>query len=211
MNYIATDDKIVFGMFLRSKKIMKNFNIILFDEFETLDAFGPAEVIGNLPDEYLLNCYSLKGGIVASSQRVSADTLPFSGIDTSGVLLIPGGFGVRALVNDKEYIEQLRLLAEKAPYVLTVCTGSALLAKTGLLNGRNATTNKTVFDWACSNGPEVCWVKRARWVKDGKFYTSSGVSAGLDMIFGFISDKHGADIADALANEIEYVRNPDYF
>ena len=188
---------------------MKNFNIILFDGFETLDAFGPAEAIGNLPDEYLLNYHSLSGGTAISSQRIPVETLPFTGIDTTGILLIPGGLGVRALVNDKKYIEQVRFLAEKAPYVLTVCTGSALLAKTGLLNGRKATSNKMAFDWACSNGPEVKWVKRARWVKDGKFYTASGVSAGLDMIFGFISDMHGANIADALAIEIEYVRNPD--
>ena len=188
---------------------MKSFNVILFDGFETLDAFGPAEVIGNLTDEYLLNCYSPEGGPAVSSQRVTVDTLPFSGIDASGILLIPGGLGVRALVKDEEYIARVKALAEKAPFVLTVCTGSALLAKTDLLNGRKATSNKTVFEWACSNGPEVCWVKRARWVRDGKFYTASGVSAGLDMIFGFVSDMHGAETADGLANEIEYVRNPD--
>ena len=188
---------------------MKSFNIILFDGFETLDAFGPAEVVGNMTDEYTLKYYSQKGGIAVSSQRVRVDTMPFSGIDATGVLLIPGGLGVRVLVNDEEYIERVRALAEKAPYVLTVCTGSALLAKTNLLNGRNATSNKRVFEWACSNGPEVSWVKRARWVRDGKFYTASGVSAGIDMILGFVSDTHGVRVAEALADEIEYVRNPD--
>jgi len=186
---------------------MTYFNIVLFDYFETLDAFGPAEVIGNLPESYILRFHSLNGGIVKSTQQVPVDTLPFAAIEASGVLLIPGGFGIRSLVNDESYVERVKFLSEKAESVLTVCTGSALLAKTGLLNGRKATTNKTVFEWACSNGPSVNWLKKARWAKDGKYYTASGVSAGLDMIFGFVGDFHGVECARSLANEIEYVWN----
>ena len=188
---------------------MTNFNIILFNDFETLDAFGPVEVIGKLPDIYCLKYYSLTGGIIKSSQQVSIDTLPFAEIDSSGILLIPGGMGTRTLVNDRNFIEQLKILSEKALYVLTVCTGSALLAKTNLLNGMKATSNKMAFEWACSNGTEVNWVKKARWVKDGKFYTSSGVSAGIDMILGFVGDIHGMEYAQGIANGIEYIRNPD--
>ena len=188
---------------------MKNFNITLFDGFETLDAFGPAEVIGSLPGLYELGYYSLNGGIVESSQKVKVQTLPFSDIDTSGVLLIPGGIGTISLVNDENFVEQLKILSEKAFHVLTVCTGSALIAKTGLLNGLKATTNKTDFEWASSNGPRVKWIKKARWVKDGKYYTSSGVSAGIDMSLGFVGDLHGMETVRKISKGIEYVWNPN--
>ncbi|MCL1808451.1 MAG: DJ-1/PfpI family protein [Clostridiales bacterium] len=188
---------------------MAYFNIILYDYFETLDAMGPAEVIGYLSESYILRFLSESGGIVKSTQQVPVETLPFAMMETSGVLLIPGGFGIRSLVNNEDYVERVRFFSEKATSVLTVCTGSALLAKTHLLDGRKATTNKTVYEWACSNGPKVNWLKRARWAKDGKYYTASGVSAGLDMIFGFVSDMHGIECANSLAREIEYVWNPD--
>jgi putative intracellular protease/amidase len=188
---------------------MISFNIVLFDDFETLDAFGPAEIIGTLSQVYNLKIYSLAGGIIKSKQMVLADTLPLAEIDTSGVLLIPGGIGTRKVVNDKIFIEQLRYLADNAANVLTVCTGSALLAKTNLLNGLKATSNKAAFEWACSNGPEVKWVKKARWVKDSKFYTSSGVSAGMDMTLGFICDTCGMKTAQDIANYMEYIWNPN--
>ena len=188
---------------------MQYFNIILFDDFETLDAFGPAEIIGKLPKAYTLKYHSLNGGIVKSSQKASIETLSFADIDTSGILLIPGGMGTRILVNDDIFIKQLRVLSEKAPYVLTVCTGSALLAKTGLLQGKCATSNKLAFDWVCRNGNDVHWVKKARWVSDDKYYTSSGVSAGMDMTLEFISDIHGEKTADDLCKYIEYIRNKD--
>ena len=188
---------------------MTNFNIVLFDDFETLDAFGPAEVIGNLPEEYSLNYHSLNGGAVVSSQKVSVNTRPFSKMEASGVLFIPGGAGVRTLVNDGNFIEQLKALSVKAPCVLTVCTGSVLLAKTGLLDGLSATSYKAAFEWVNSTNDKVNWVKKARWVKNGKFYTSSGVSAGMDMILGFVSDKHGINKAQEIAHDIEYVWNRD--
>jgi len=188
---------------------LTSFNIILFDDFETLDAFGPTEVIGQLPKEYSLKFHSLNGGIIKSTHKVSVNTLPFAEMEPSGVLLIPGGIGTRILVNNENYIEQLKTFSEKAPYVLTVCTGSALLAKTNLLNGMKATSNKMAFEWACSNGAEVKWVKKARWVKDGKFYTSSGVSAGIDMTLGFVGDIHGIKNSQAIARYIEYIWNAD--
>ena len=138
------------------------FNVILFDDFETIDAFGPVEVIGKLPKEYSLAYHSLQGGIIKSSQHTPVDTLSFVEADTSGVLLIPGGMGTRSLINDVDFNKQLKVLAEKASYVLTVCTGSALLSKTDLLNGLKATSNKMAFEWACSVNSNVNWVKRAK-------------------------------------------------
>ena len=188
---------------------MKSFNFVLFDGFETLDAFGPAEVVNAIPDGYNLKYYSLNGGPVVSSQGISVNTLSFSEIESSGVLLIPGGMGTRTLVNDENFIEQLKSISVKASYVLTVCTGSALLAKTGLLDGLKATSNKRAFDWASSNGPFVNWVKKARWVVDGKFYTSSGISAGIDMALGFVRDTEGLETANTIATIMEYTWNSD--
>lgn len=181
-----------------------DFNVILFDDFEVLDVFGPVEVMRKLPKHYAIKYYSQNGGLVTSKQDTRIDTLPFSRISHGGVLLIPGGMGTRTLVNDARFINEIRSIAEDSEYVLTVCTGSALLAKTGLPDNRNATTNKMAFNWVESNGANVKWDRDARWVVDGKYYTSAGVSAGLDMSLGFVADIHGLDVAMKITDYIEY-------
>ncbi len=188
---------------------MMPFNVILFDGFETLDAFGPVEFAGKLSDIYRLGYFSSGGGTVISSHGVSVNTLPFSEIDAGGVMLIPGGIGTRRLVNDGAFIARIKTLAERAEYVLSVCTGAALLAQTGLLNGRRATSNKLAFDWVSRHGDGVEWLGEARWASDGKYHTSSGVSAGMDMILGFIRDRHGEQTALELCRRIEYIWNED--
>ncbi len=185
------------------------FNVILYDDFETLDVFGPVGFIGKMPKTYRIGYYSLDGGVILSSQNTSINTLPFTQMDTSGVLLIPGGMGTRKLVGNDEFIETIKSISQRALYVLTVCTGSALLAKTGLLKGKKATGNKLAFNWVCGNDNEVNWIKKARWTNDGKYYTSSGVSAGMDMILRFISDIHGEQTARDLCGYVEYVWNDD--
>ncbi len=184
---------------------MTAVHIVLFDDFETLDAMGPAEAIGRMPERYAIQCVSLDGGIVTSRQGIRVDTFPFALVNTSGILLIPGGWGTRSLVNDGAFVARLREMAARAASVLTVCTGSALLAKTGLLDGRSATTNKIAFDWVASMGPRVEWRKKARWVVDGKYYTSSGVSAGIDMALAFLRDRHGETAARECAQGMEYL------
>jgi len=186
---------------------MISFNVVLFDDYEILDAFGPVEIIGKMPKTYSLGYFSMNGGSVLSSQQLSVNTRPFSDMDTSGILLLPGGMGTRKLVNDMTFIAQIKILSENASYVLSVCTGSALLAKTGLLNGKNATSNKLAFDWVCDNGNDVNWIRKARWVNDDKYYTSSGVSAGIDMTLGFISDIHGEKTAGEICRCTEYIWN----
>lgn len=188
---------------------MMPFNIVLFNDFETLDVMGPVEIIGQIPDLYELGLYSLDGGIIASSQKVRVDTAPFSAVKPSGVLLISGGFGARTLVNNEHFMHEIKRLSEQAEFVLTVCTGSALLAKTGLLNGKMATSYKFAFEWVCSNGAEVEWMKKARWTRDGKYYTSSGISAGMDMTLGFIRDMHGKELAQKISSRMEYIWNSD--
>lgn len=181
-------------------------NVLLFSDFETLDAFGPVEVLGRI-EECRLRFVSINGGIIKSSQGVAILTETLENVDFSGILLVPGGQGTRQLVNDNSFIEKLSDIALKSQYCLTVCTGSALLAKTNLLNGRKVTSNKRAFEWVKTVNSAVKWISHARWVVDGKFYTSSGVSAGIDMALGFISDRFGIKKATELAQSIEYIWN----
>ena len=182
-----------------------NINIILFNKFETLDAFGPIEIWGRVNTKFTINLYSQKGGIIRSSQSVPVITRPFEEIQSeNNILFIPGGKGTRELVKNREYIKLLELFAKDSLYVITVCTGSVLFSKTGLLDGKRATSNKKAMNWAYLEAPNVNWVKKARWVKDGNIYTSSGISAGMDMALGFISDLLGYEVAKRQSIEMEY-------
>jgi transcriptional regulator GlxA family with amidase domain len=184
--------------------------VLLFDDFETLDVFGPVEVLGSVEGRWDIRFWSRLGGLVRSSQGVMVDTdaIPDETVHL-GFLLIPGGTGVRALVGDQPFLARVKALTDTATNVLTVCTGSALAAAAGVLDGRRATSNKLVFDWVRAQSAAVEWVPSARWVVDGRFYTASGVSAGIDMAFAYVQDVMGAEYATRLAAEIEYVRNTD--
>jgi transcriptional regulator GlxA family with amidase domain len=186
-----------------------NVHVILFNRFETLDAFGPVEVIGRLKKHYEIDFYSEQGGIVMSAQNVRVETKPLREIQPGGILLVPGGQGTRTEVDNEKLIQALKKISESAEYVLTVCTGAALLARTGLLKGKNATTNKIAFAWVMEQDKDVRWMRKARWVRDGKYYTSSGISAGIDMALGFIADMHGEEEAQRASKEIEYIWNRD--
>lgn len=184
--------------------------VILFHNYETLDVFGPVEILGRLPEHFGISYYSLEGGIKTSTQGVSISTRKLSEVDhTFDILLIPGGMGTRTEVHNPELIATLKKLSVQSLYTLTICTGSALLAKTGLLDGKVATSNKRAFEWVKSNRSEVKWKQKARWTVDGKYYTSSGISAGMDMTLGFIHDVLGAEYAERIAAEMEYEWNSD--
>lgn len=184
-------------------------NVILFDGFVTLDAMGPVEIFRTQEQHYDIGFFSEKGGLVTGSGGLKVETRPLSDIEQPGIILIPGGMGTRREVNNIAFIQSIKTLSEQAEYVLTVCTGTALLAKTGLLKGRRATTNKMAFDWVVEQDHDVLWVRKARWVVDGKYYTSSGVTAGMDMALGFMADRHGAKTAEGIAKGLEYIWNRD--
>jgi len=187
------------------KRISMYVGILLFDNFETLDVFGPVEIIGRLKDFYTITFYSLSGGLIKNSHGVSILTEKLESENNQlDIFIIPGGLGTRKGVDDISLIDSIRKISILSKYVLTVCTGSALLARTGLLDNRKATSNKRSFEWVTGNGKNVSWIKHARWTVDGKYYTSSGVSAGMDMTLGFISDLHGVEFARKIAFEIEY-------
>lgn len=183
-------------------------NVLLFPDFETLDAFGPVEVLGRI-EQYKLRYISVSGGTIVSRQGVRILTEGINEANLYGILLIPGGRGTRSLVYDIEFIKKLSDMVIKSKYCLTVCTGSALLAKTGLLNNKEATSNKQAFDWVKSINANVLWTEKARWVVNGKIYTSSGVSAGIDMALGFIAERFSMTEAQKIAEDIEYIWNSD--
>lgn len=181
-------------------------NLFLFDGFETLDAFGPVEVLGRV-EKYSIKYFSLTGGMVRSAQGAGVMTQPLHGALPGAIFVIPGGRGTRSLVQDGEGLAQVYRQAEASRWCLCVCTGSAVLAKSGALNGKRATSNKKAMAWVKTTAAKVLWAERARWCVDGKFYTASGVSAGMDMALGFVADRFGAETAQAIAQDMEYIWN----
>ncbi|MGN0941698.1 MAG: DJ-1/PfpI family protein [Selenomonadaceae bacterium] len=184
-----------------------NIYVVLFPDFTALDFVGPVEALSRL-DGVKVHYVSLNGGAVANAGGLSIMTEPFPDGETD-VVLIPGGWGTRPLAKDAAFAERLKALVNGATWCLTVCTGSVLLARTGLIDGQKATSNKRSFDWVTSTAPSVDWKGEARWVVSGKYYTSSGVSAGIDMALGFIADQFGRDKALFAARGMEYVWNDD--
>lgn len=183
-----------------------DINVLLFDNFEVLDVFGPVEILAQIK-EYNLKYYSINGGNIKSAQGTIIVTDKIQTADKKGILVIPGGKGTRALINDPTFISILKVAAQKSTYCLSICTGSALLAKTGLLNGKDATSNIKAFEWVKSTNQNVNWIENARWVVTDKYYTSAGVSAGMDMTLGFIKDRFDEQKALEVAEYIEYTWN----
>lgn len=184
---------------------MNTITALLFDDFETLDLFGPIEMFGSMPDYYRIQFASMTGGIIRSKHGVAMQTTAVKKLDDqTDILLVPGGMGTRQLVQNQSFLQIITALVEQANWVLSVCTGSALLAKARVLNGKRATSNKLSWQWVISQSDNVHWIKQARWVVDDKFYTSSGVSAGMDMALGFIADRHDVETARHIATYTEY-------
>lgn len=179
--------------------------VVLFPGFEALDVFGPVEMFGNLTGTVEVRMVAERPGVVRSAQGfgVQVDHI-FSHCPRLDLILVPGGMGTREETENPVLLGWLGERAAAADVAMTVCTGTALLARTGLLDGRRATTNKMFFDWVASQGPRVEWVKEARWVEDGKFATSSGVSAGMDMALAVIARLWGEPLAERLALATEY-------
>jgi transcriptional regulator GlxA family with amidase domain len=190
--------------------VRKHLAILAFPGFQTLDMFGPLEMWGALRDQ-------LDMSVVAAT----ADPVPsvhgmLLGVDhtirdehTYDYLFIPGGDSALEAAKDTELVNWISRTADAAELVMTVCTGSILLAVSGALDGRSATTNKIDFTDTIHLGPNVDWVPVARWVEDGKFFTSSGVSAGMDMALGAIAHVHGRAVALEIAEGSEYEWHDD--
>ena len=182
----------------------RTVGVVLFDRFELLDVFGPLEIFGVLKNHFEIVVIGPPDGYVASSQGPrSVVDVAYAGAPRGDVVLVPGGLGTRSRVDDGEFIGWLGDWASKAELVTSVCTGSGVLARAGLLDGYRATSNKRDFAFAVSQGPLVEWVPSARWVADRDRWTSSGVAAGMDMALALVAHLHGEQLATAVANAIE--------
>jgi transcriptional regulator GlxA family with amidase domain len=185
---------------------------LLFPGVEELDFAGPWEMFSvwsayaNGPGKCLT--VSESGGNVrcAKGLRINAD-LDFESCPKMDVLLVPGGEGVYREVENSKLIEFVSNQAARCSHILAVCTGTFILAKAGLLNGKCATTH-----WASLNrlraihGVEVT---EERYVHDGPVWTAAGVSAGLDMALAFISLGGGPKAAGIVQLGSEYYPSPD--
>jgi transcriptional regulator GlxA family with amidase domain len=183
----------------------RTLGALLFQDFEVLDLFGPLEMFGNMPGKIDVVTVAEQAGPVRSAQgpRVHADH-GLTDCPALDLILIPGGIGTRAEVENERLMAWLRERAAQVEVAMTVCTGTSLLAQAGLLDGLRATTNKMFFTWPETTWPAVRWVREARWVEDGKFWTSSGVSAGIDMALAVVSRVADQSTADFLATATEY-------
>ena len=189
---------------------MRSIAALVFPGFETLDLFGPIEMFGLLQDEFSISIVAEQPGEVVSAQgqRVCVDrTLSDAG--NFDMLLIPGGPGTRTELANLAVLDWLKTASAKAEITMSVCTGSVLLARAGLLDGRRATSNKMSFAWVQEQGPDVDWVAEARWVEDGRLFTSSGVSAGMDMSLAVIARLLDRAAADKVAQIAEYEWHDD--
>lgn len=202
--------------------------IVYYDHFAPLDAFGPLQVMNcsfdlkedGTPDTSLplfenfaigKNIGMFKSGMGYDGPEVFCSN-NFDTIPPMDIVLVPGGMGSRVLAKDDSFIEKLKILVYKTPIVLSVCTGALLLAKTGFLDGKEATTNKTAYkDVTDHTNSDIKWQCAPRWIgnidkaSQTGYMTSGGVAAGIDMMLAVISDLFGEQIVRNVQNKMEYI------
>ncbi len=188
----------------------RTLGAILYNDFELLDYYGPLEMFGSLGKDLRIVTVAERAGPVRSTQGpATLAEHSFSDCPDLDLILLPGGIGTMPELENEALLGFLRARSARAEVTMSVCSGSALLAKAGVLDGRKATSNKLFFNLASSQSDRVDWVEEARWVEDGPFVTSSGVSAGTDMALGVISKLYGRERAEGVARMTEYVWQSD--
>jgi transcriptional regulator GlxA family with amidase domain len=202
--------------------------VLLFPAFTALDVFGPLNALNYLgltePMTLSLLSTDLKPvsvdrtiidgeylGMPSASPFFTEYVLPTHTLDDApefDVILVPGGGGTRNLNRTQPHVDFLtkHVLEPNLDYVLSVCTGASLLARTGQFAGKNATTNKMAFRWVqtVEHADEMNWIAKARWVVDGNLWTSSGVSAGTDMTLGWIEHVWGFNTSESVRVAMEW-------
>jgi putative intracellular protease/amidase len=183
---------------------------VLYENFELLDFYGPLEMFGSVGPELRIVTVAERPGPVRSFQGPqTVAEFGFAECPPLDLILLPGGFGTMQQLENPAMMAFLRERSAPDEITMSVCSGSAILAKAGLLDGRHATSNKQFFELARSQGDKVSWVAEARWVEDGPFATSSGVSAGTDMALGVIARVYGKEKAQEIADLTEYEWHSD--
>jgi putative intracellular protease/amidase len=182
--------------------------IPIFDRFTALDAVGPYEVLSRLPDA-TVSFVAAEPGPKRTENGMLALTadLSFAELSDPDVVVVPGGFGTRALMHDEPTLAWLRAAHHTSQWTTSVCTGSLLLAAAGLLHGLEATTHWLAMDLLREQGAVP--VSR-RVVEQGKVITAAGVSAGIDMALTLAARIAGEGEAQAIQLGIEYDPEPPF-
>jgi transcriptional regulator GlxA family with amidase domain len=198
-----------------------NVGILIFENVEVLDFAGPYEVFSRTrltpgvesrrsEDSAPFRVFTVAaraGPVTATGGLRVIPDYDFATAPGIGILIVPGGFGTRALLGDEGVLDWIRRRAETADFVASVCTGALLLARAGLLAGRRATTHWGAVDTLASLDPTIQVERERRVVEDG-IVTSAGVSAGIDMALTMVESVCGRDAAEETAHYIEYHRMP---
>jgi len=196
-----------------------NVAILIFDGVEVLDFAGPFEVLSRTrlvpgtesrrSDDsapfHVVTVAKALDPITATGGLVVVPRHCFADCPHVDLLVVPGGFGTRPLLQDAETIDWIRRTAAAAQKTASVCTGSLLLARAGLLDNRRATTHWGAFGLLGTLGQKITVDREARFVDDGVM-TSAGVASGMDLAFHVVETLLGRDVADETARYIEYER-----
>ena len=205
--------------------------IFVYPDFEPIDVWGFIEAfsIARFPGTFYASpppfpfeivLISRDGGNVKSINGPSvAPNWDFARAlkEPLDLLMIPGGGGTWPLLDEVHHTAEVAALLEwvhamdrKVTIMASVCTGAAVLARAGLLDGLPAATNHGAFGWVAAHGPKVLWDSVSRWVDAGKYVTSAGVSAGTDMGFYLVSRLAGPAVAEnaVVAAEYNWQRDP---
>jgi cyclohexyl-isocyanide hydratase len=182
-------------------------NIVIVPDMVQLDITGPYEVLSRVPG-WTLDL------VAASLEPVRTDRgltiLPTKTRESaapSDILVIPGGTGIDHAMLDEAWLAYTRLESERAKYVFGICTGSLLLAAAGLLHGRRAGGHWQARDFLTKFGAIP---SDERMTVDGKYYTSGGVTSGIDAAFRVVADVAGEDVARQIQLLIEYDPAPPF-
>jgi putative intracellular protease/amidase len=184
--------------------------ILLYDRFSLLDPTGPAEILSRLPGASVTMIAERPGpvrtdtgDVALMAERAMADVRHLD------VLLVPGGSekAVLAVFERPAVLDWIRRMHRRTQWTTSVCTGSMILGKAGLLTGRRATTYWSGKDYLETLGATYV---AERYVRDGKIITSAGVSAGQDMALYLASLMAGEQTAKALQLAVEYDPQPPY-
>jgi transcriptional regulator GlxA family with amidase domain len=181
---------------------------LLFDRITILDAIGPYEVLWRLPDARVTFAARARGivrtdnGVLGVEAGASIDE-----VTRADVLVVPGGYGTRILEKDPRVLEWLRAIDATTRVTASVCTGALLLGAAGLLNGRRANTHWAVRDRLAEYGAIPT---AERIVRDGKYATAAGVSAGIDLALALASELADRTVAEAIQLGIEYDPAPPF-
>ena len=193
-----------------------NLGAVFYPGFELLDMFGPLEMYSLLPVDGV-NIFTIAetAGEISSARGMdiggprAVAEYDFLSAPDLDIILVPGGFGTFPQLENPAMLKFIADRHSGATYTTSVCTGSAILAAAGILDGRRATTNKQLFSMVTAVSDQVDWVESARWVEDGPVVTSSGVSAGTDMTLAVIAHLWGGDTARGVATAAEHTWNED--